>query len=81
METQSLHNLVEQVAAKEDVALIVSALECLEIQSEIRLTETTATGAIERAVGYMERDLGLFSSPHNSFCIRQQLITEYLQQR
>jgi hypothetical protein len=81
MEMQSLHDLVERIAIKEDIALIVSALERFEIQSEIRLTEKTATKATHRAVDYMEGGRKSFSAQDNSLSRQRQLIAEHLQGR
>lgn len=78
MESHSLQNLTEQIAGKEDVSLIVSALMSLEVQTEISLTETSATQAIHRAVDYIRSDMALFSPQQNALTQRRQLITEHL---
>ncbi len=81
MEMQSLHTLVERIVGAEDSALIVSALERFEIQSEVRLTEVTAIKAARRAIDYMEGELSSFSPQDSSLSRRRQLIAEHLQRR
>lgn len=79
METQALHDLVARIAGKEQVALIGPALECVQIQTEVCLTELTATQATRRALEFLDSGLRA-ASPHNhALSVQRQLIAEHLQ--
>lgn len=81
MENQSLQTLVERIAGKAEVALIVPALERLEVQSEIRLTEALAVRATQRAVDYIASEAALFSPQSGSLSARRQRLADHLLRR
>ncbi len=54
MNIYSLYILVGNIAGKDRVSLIAPALEQVEIQSEIALTESLAATATRRAVEFIE---------------------------
>jgi hypothetical protein len=78
MDTQTLHDLVERIAGKEHLALIGAALECFQIQTEVPLTERTASQATRRALGYLGSELR-GSAPQNlALSVRRQLLADHL---
>ncbi|MEH6651777.1 MAG: hypothetical protein V7707_17290 [Motiliproteus sp.] len=81
MDNQSLQTLVERIAGKAEVTLIVPALERFEVQSEIRLTEALAVRATQRAVDYIASEEMQYSSQGGSLSARRQLIADHLQRR
>ncbi|MFT6916654.1 MAG: hypothetical protein ACJAWL_002997 [Motiliproteus sp.] len=79
MDTQTLHDLVERIAGKEHLTLIGPALECFQIQTEVPLTEKTASQATRRAIGYLGSGLLVASPQNHALSVQRQLIADHLQ--
>ncbi len=78
MEAQTLHDLVERIAGKEQLAIIGPALECFQIQTEVPLTEMTASRATRRAIDYLDTELMASSAQNHALSVQRQLIADYL---
>ena len=79
METQILHDLVERIAGKEQLAVIGPALECYQIQTEVPLTEMTASRAARRDINYIATELMASAAQNHSLSVQRQLIADHLQ--